>query len=469
MKKTVFILCLSNAFVSPLVMAEVNNSEVTEDTETQSNFRIGPRVASPESPAPVEGEKIFSKQGQWLFDNGISPHIGLTQLGLTNPGVGVDTNRSEALTMISAGADFDLDKMIGLNGGFIHFEELFVPWTYNLNYGNQVASVIAGKPAPFIPKKSHLTLFTYEQKLLDDKLSIEAGKSNAGNYIATPICNSGFSCVNSILQDSAGINPSPYANWSARIAYDVNPQLRVQGGWWKSNNAFPFTDGWERSAGKSTKYGGSLSNIYLADVAYKTTFKTEKYPVTLEAMGFYNDREQVNPLTAETSNAAKGFYIAGKKVFWRADKGMEDSPNPKALAVYGAFTHNMEKNATNGVASQLNSGIILNHPFQSRPFDSYGLNFIWAQLTNSEQRYLKQSYNGGDNYKPGRNESAITLDANFILNDSIVFSPFIMRTFNSNSWLSPTTSTQPKSGLALGAAFHIQLDTLLGLNPRPHP
>ncbi|MFX7297302.1 hypothetical protein ABTI66_11985, partial [Acinetobacter baumannii] len=105
----------------------------------------------------------------------------------------------------------------------------------------------------------------------------------------------------------------------------------------------------------------------------------------------------------------------------------------------------------------------------SRPYDSYSVSFIWDQLTKSEQRFLQQSYTGADSYKPGRNEYAIALDANFILSDSLVVSPFIMRTFNSSSWMNPTTSTNPKSGIALGVALHIQLDTLLGFNPHPHP
>ncbi|MFH4268464.1 hypothetical protein WAJ72_23030, partial [Acinetobacter baumannii] len=78
----------------------------------------------------------------------------------------------------------------------------------------------------------------------------------------------------------------------------------------RSNNAFPFTNGWEGDAGDS---GGTLSDVYLADVAYKTDFSMEKYPVTVEAMGFHNTREQVNPLTSATSNSANGVYLAGKK------------------------------------------------------------------------------------------------------------------------------------------------------------
>ncbi|MDO7410084.1 carbohydrate porin [Acinetobacter baumannii] len=488
MNKTLLMICMSGGVFNTVAWAndqplDIKSRHISNDyleaknTLNQrpgnepfnSNFPVGPRNANPESSSPVKGKKLFTDQGQWLTDHGILPRMGLTQLYFNNPSSGIDTNRSESLTMISVGADFELEKIIGLQGGYVHFEELFVPWTHNLSYGNQVGSLIAGKPNPYIPKKTHLTLFTYEQKLLDNKLSIEVGKNNLSNYMTVPICNTGFTCVNSILIESAGLNPPPYANWSARVAYDINPKLRVQAGWVKSNNAYPFTNGWERDEGKAREYGGSLSDVYVADVAYKTNFKMEKYPLTLEAFGFYNNRDQVNPLNAETSNAAKGIYLAGKKVFWRADGDQGSNSNPKALAAYSAVTRNFGENVTIGVGTQVNAGLILSHPFESRPFDSYSVSFIWDQLTKSEQRYLQQSYTGTDGFKPSRSEKAFALDANFILTDSIVFSPYIMRTFDDTTWMVPTSSAKPKSGIAFGAVFHIQLDTLLGLNPKSHP
>ena len=136
------------------------------------------------------------------------------------------------------------------------------------------------------------------------------------------------------------------------------------------------------------------------------------------------------------------------------------------MAAYANLTHTLDEDTTNGVGTQGNAGLILSAPFRSRPFDSYSVNVNWAQLTSREQRFLEEAHaaTGGGNYNPGRNEYAVSLDANFILTDSIVVSPFVLRTWGANSWLNPYTGVNPRDGYAAGLLFHVQFDEMLGLN-----
>ncbi|QKZ04468.1 carbohydrate porin [Pseudomonas eucalypticola] len=441
------------------------------------NQKIGPRVLNVENNVPASSGKLLEEQGKWLNDHGISPHLSMTEIYLRNPSAGLSTGNHEALTLFAIGSDFNLDKLVGIPGGTLHFEQLYVPWTSNLAYGTQVGDVIAGKPGPYIPRVSHLTLFTYEQKLLDDKLAIEVGKSNAGNYFALPLCNVPLGCVNAILQDTAGINPPPYANWGARIGYDLTPALRAQVGAWRSNNAYPFTNGWERSSGDS---GGTLSTVYLANLAYRTDYHMEAYPQTYEILGFHNNGEQTDPYytvngtskvqdstaAARTSKGVSGFYLGAKKTFWRQDGGKGNDVNPTALTAFASLTHTVGQDTANGVGTQGNAGLILSAPFRSRPFDSYSVNVNWAQLTTREQRFLEEAHEavGAGSYSPGRNEYGVSLDANFVLTDSIVVSPFVLRTWGASTWLNPYSTVSPRDGYAAGLLFHIQFDELLGLN-----
>ncbi|KAA8554247.1 carbohydrate porin [Pseudomonas marginalis] len=443
------------------------------------NEKVGPRVLNVEPNVPPKSGKLLEAQGKWLNDHGVSPHLSMTEIYLRNPSAGLYTGNHESLTIFAIGADFNLDKLIGLPGGTIHFEQLYVPWTSNLDYGRQVGDVIAGKPGPYIPNVSHLSLFTYEQKLLDDKLSIEAGKSNAGNYFALPLCNVPLGCVNAILQDTAGINPPPYANWGARVGYDFSPAVRAQVGAWRSNNAYPFTNGWERGVGES---GGTLSTVYLANLAYRTDYRMQAYPQTFEVLGFHNNGQQTDPYftvngtskvtdttaAADTRKGVTGFYLGAKKTVWRQDGGATQDLNPTAVAAYASLTHTLDEGTTNGVGTQGNAGLILSAPFRSRPFDSYSVNVNWAQLTSREQRFLEEAHaaSGGGSYRPGRNEYAVALDANFILTDSIVLSPFVLRTWGASSWLNPYTGVNPRDGYAAGLLLHVQFDEMLGLNSR---
>ena len=443
------------------------------------NQKVGPRVLNVEPAAPPATDKPLAEQGRWLKAHGISPHLSMTEIYLRNPSVGLSTGNHESLTIFAVGADFDLDRLVGLPGGNLHFEQLYVPWTSNLTYGGQVGDVLAGKPGPYIPRVSHLTLFTYEQKLLDDKLSVEVGKSNAGNYFALPLCNVPLGCVNAILQDTAGINPPPYANWSARIGYDFTPALRAQVGAWRSNNAYPFTNGWERDEGDS---GGTLSTLYLANLAYRSDYRMEAYPQTWEVLAFHNNGRQTDPYytvngtsrladgtaASATSKGVSGVYLGGKKTFWRQDGGKGQDPAPTAVAAFASITHTFDEDTSNGVATQANAGLILSAPFRNRPFDSYSLNFNWARLTSREQAFLEEAHAaaGGGDYRPGRDEFGVSLDANFILTESIVVSPFVLRTWGASSWLNPYTGIDPRDGYAAGLLFHVQFDELLGLNSR---
>ena len=430
---------------------------------------------------------IFIEQGRWLADHGIKPHLSYSQLYFTNPGVGVRTGTNEDVQIIAVGSDFDLDKLLGLKGSTIRFEYLFAPGVDHTEWGNDASSSLVGVPGPYLPQTSHLTLFTIEQKLLNDKLTVAAGKSNAGNFFARPLCNMPLTCVSASLQDIAGINPPPYSDWSVRFAYDLTPRHVLQAGWWRSNDAYPFTDGWEKNAGDS---GGEVSNVYLASVARRSNFIVERYPLSYEFMAFYNDATQYNPRWAEggvtraslipntyankqfakTSDGVGGFFAGVKKTIWRADNGQSKTPFPKAIAAYASMTHNFNDENTRGIETQGNSGLIFYSMFASRPLDSYSINFSWARLSDDMQASIIDHHiaNGGTKtYDVGQTETVLTADANFILRKGVILSPFVHYSWNSNKMLDLNNGIVPESGFAYGLSLHLQLDRILGLSAEP--
>jgi porin len=452
------------------------------DQHEVPNQKIGPRVWNVEPPIdPNHYRGPLATQGAWLQDHGIRPHLNMTHIRMGNPSAGLQTGEYTALNLFAVGAHIDMGRVLGWHGGTVHFEELFVPSPHNLSYGMQVGDALIGKPGPYIPKVSHLTLFTYEQKFLGDRLTIEGGRSNASHYFGLPLCNMPIACVNTILQDSAGFNPPLYANWSLRSAWDFSPQLHAQLGAWRSNNAYPFTNGWERRAGDS---GGQLSTVYLANLAYRSDYKFEAYPKSFEVLAFHHNQRQHNPYytvagtsrLADTDNPARthdgvsGYYIGGRKTFWRADGGSIPTPVPKALSAFASYSHVFQPDNQNGVANQANAGLILSAPWQRRPLDSHSLNMKWAQLTRDQQRLLKDAYvySGGEGeYRPGRESVSLSLDSNFVLSPAFIISSSLGRVWNSSSWLNPYTGKQPRDGYAYTLVLHVKLDQLLGLAAAP--
>ncbi len=414
--------------------------------------------ATPEPPeSPRQGP--LSGIGEKLNNWGFTPTLNLVQMYLANPSVGQQTGNHEALTFIAVGGDFDLQKIAGFPGATIHFQQLFVPFTSNLGWGTQVGDVLAGQPGPYVPKVSHLALFTWEQKAFHDKLDFEVGKSNPGLYFGAPVCNQGFGCQSAILQNSAGMNPPIYVNWGGRVRYSLTPEWSVQAGMWRSNPAFPFTNGWEWTDDAAD------SNVYLANVTYRTTYQTDPFPKSYELMFYYNTRTQTDPFTAGTHKGTSGMYFGGRQVIYRPDGGNSTAPDPTAVSLFATATASFDSHSTTGLAMTGSTGVILEAPLRSRPHDSISLSFNWATLTPHEQDYLKQENlaAGGTGYTVGRTQYGLKLDANIALTRSIILSPYVMRTWNTNTWGNASYAGTPKNGFVAGVLASIFFDKMLGL------
>jgi porin len=447
---------------APLQQASTDRPSVQQgipSTDQLGVSHIGDATPSP-SAGPRQGP--LAGIGQKLNDWGFTPSLNLVQMYLANPSVGQQTGNHEALTFIAVGGDFDMEKIAGFPGATIHFQQLFVPFTNNLAWGTQVGDVLAGQPGPYVPQVSHLGIFTWEQKAFHDKLDVEFGKTNAGAYFGAPVCNQGFGCQSAILQNSAGMNPPVYVNWGGRARYNITPAWSVQAGLFRSNPAYPFTNGWEWTDSVPD------SNVWLASTAYRTTYQTDAYPKSYELMLYYNTRTQTDPLTQESHKGTSGVYFGGRQVVWRADGGLAGAPDPTAVSLFATATGSFDAHSSYGLAMTGSAGVILEAPLRSRPHDSISLSLNWATLTPHEQEYLKQENlaAGGSGYTVGRTQYGLKLDANIALTRSIILSPYVMRTWNTNTWGNPTYAATPKNGIVAGIVASVFFDKMLGLTDR---
>lgn len=455
----------SSAPVSPAQSSDTSKrASIDRPTVEQgipSTDQLGVSHVGNVAPEPAESPRqgILSGLGTTLNNWGFTPVFNLVQMYLTNPSVGQQTGNHEALTFISVGGDFDLQKIAGFSGATIHFQQLFVPFTSNLAWGSQAGDVLAGQPGPYVPKVSHLALFTWEQKVFNDKLDVEVGRSNPDLYFAAPVCNQGFGCQSAILQDNAGMNPPIYVNWGARVRYNLSPAWSVQAGVWRSDPAFPFTNGWEWTNSVPD------SNTWLANIVYRTTYQTDPYPKSYELLFYHSTATQTDPSTSATHNGTSGMYFGGRQVVYRPDGGQSSVGDPSALSVFGSLTTSFDSHASTGLAMTGITGLILEAPFRSRPHDSYSLSLNWATLTSSEQQYLQQQNlaAGGAGYTVGRTQLGLKLDANIAVTRSIILSPYVMRTWNTNTWGNPAFAGTPKNGYVAGILASIFFDKMLGL------
>jgi len=425
----------------------------------------------------------LSKQGKMLHDWGLTPTLNMVEIVVGNPSSGYTTGKHEAVSIFTAGLDADLQKLVGFNGAFIHSQYLFVPPPYHNGdtWGTFSTDAILGNVGPYIPAVSHLTMLTWEQKLFNDKLDIEVGESNPQNYFAKPLCNQGFLCQTNSLQNGVGFAPPPYANYMARIAYSFTSEITAQGGFWRSNSAYPFTSGYQGWGGTVWDSSGNKivdpnSNLLLGNIVYQTKYETDPYPKYYEAMFYYNDAVQAGNTNSTgyaitgvpNHKGTTGMYFGAKQTIWRPDGGILGVSHPMAISAYGSLYASFDQHSTTGIEKLLQAGLVLEAPFVSRPLDSYSLSFTWNQLTQSEQAYLLSATSVPGSYTVGRNEFAVKADANFFIAGGVIAQPYVLYTFNTNDYqyvmhggLAPAGN--PKNGVGAGIVVVVLLDRLLGL------
>lgn len=446
-------------------MAAVAQTSPADPSRSSADTPDVVRTARDQASSRDAAHPIFWKAGQALQNLGITPSLVLTQMYLQNPSAGQQTGNHEALTFVAVGADFDLKKLVGIPGATIHFQQLLVPFVVNTSYGTQVGDSIAGQPSPYVAQKAHLTLFTWEQKFLDGRATVEFGKSNAGNYFAVPVCELPYGCLSPILQDSGQINPIIYSNWGARAAYTITNEITAQVGWWKSDSDYPDSNGWNWST------SSPQSNTYLANLTYKTDPMQDRYAKSYEALYYYNtashtDSKSPGPVLPGPYKGTSGLYIGGKQVVWHPDGEIPGTPGAFSLSVFGNLSTSFDQHNAAGLSNTAMLGLMARGLLKSRPYDSVSVRVTYTRMTDAEQTFLRGTNLalGGNGYNVSRNEYALQLDANILVTPSVILSPYIQRTFNTNSWLMPYYGGKPRNGVAYGVLMTFLFDKMLGLS-----
>ena len=174
---------------------------------------------------------LFPALGNTLLNDGIDFHGVLLDHFLANPSAGNLPGYTSNLGVFRPSADFDLGKIAGLSGATIH-----TSITYFFTKDNE-PGIIAdtggaadGYQTTPILSTTILTRLTYEQRLLDDKLDLEVGRSNVHQYFFIPNSLDFFSYDSPVLYVDADFNSIPYGVYMGKATYHFTPFWYVQGG-----------------------------------------------------------------------------------------------------------------------------------------------------------------------------------------------------------------------------------------------
>src|ERR1700761_6771054 len=292
-----------------------------------------------------------------------------------NPSGGVhqgSTNVGQA----QIGADFDLDRIAGIPGASVHVTE-YHDYGSSLSL-NDIGNGVRGQEIYKNPYNIfHFGLFTYEQKLLDDRIDIAVGRTATSAYFGhlDLACRfmSGTNCgIPALINSEAGFSLLPSATWGGKVSYQITPNLYAMVGAFEVNASVQDTDGFNWSISKAT--GVTVP----VEFGYGTTFKTDAYPFDIKLGGYYSDGGHTDPYfntagrslgtfggTAANVGERTGAYLLGDKTVWHSRS------SDSYVTLLAGYSKPFDTSEV--YTDQVFAGAVWSGPLADRPKDSIGL------------------------------------------------------------------------------------------------
>ncbi|MEE7459348.1 porin [Methylobacterium radiotolerans] len=191
----------------------------------QTQPRTDPRIA--EKPADPVRVGPLAPWATDMAERGLTFDINIYDFYQANPSAGLRTGEQSNSAYFVLSMTADMQRIANISGGTIKFTQTFFGLVRNLNMAADIGDTTLGYQPPFNPNNNRLSLLTYQQKLLDDRLVIEFGRTHPDRYYGLPPCNSINSCFQDLFYINAGFTSPLYAVWGANAAYQL---WRADGG-----------------------------------------------------------------------------------------------------------------------------------------------------------------------------------------------------------------------------------------------
>ena len=442
------------------------------DTPGQgSTFQSGEEA---QSAPPLTG--LFPSFGKALLDRGIDFHGAFNDRFLANPSQGNLRGYGYNLGSFRPAADFDLQKLIGLPGASVHFSETWFAFKSNIRPGTgnagflfQTGTALNAGYTPPPTEASTLTLLTYEQKLLNDKLSLEFGRTSVHQYFFLPNSIDPFSYDSTVLNVDADFNSITYSQWGGRANYHFTPAWYVQVG--------AFQDDYRNGVNHDYRLGTSLSSgaQILAEVGYRTEFSTAAYPANLEAGFEWNTRTGLSNIKGTGATAVAGrtaavypgggvIFVQGLQTVWRGPSQV--GAPPKNISVFGYVNPSVDKPQPFDLDALV--GVNFTGFIPGRPRDVAAFQVKYQRLSAVEANYETATSKRAGQKSGSQDRDAVQ----FEILDKIVVTPWLSVTgtaqyiHNPDNYENPRQK-RPHDGWAVGTFATVAFGPLLGTSQKP--
>jgi len=356
---------------------------------------------APDAPTPKDWWHQPGMTGDWgglrtkLVDKGVDifSNYQVQTADIVNGGVkrGTETNNQ-----IILGANFDMHKLMGIDGGTFTFA---VSDRYGAN-----ASTLAGVRVTINSnygegENFRLANMSFKQSLLKGRLSYQIGYFPAAaefdySPILCSLLNQGF-CghPNSLAADSSGFQNPPGAQLGARVTGFFLPDVYIKLAVFDVNPT-RFTD---PDQGFRLDTRGSTGTIYLSELGWNASLGPYRLPGHYKIGGYYDTSsapDVVNP-KIQHEGRYSGWLAVDQMVY---HVGADAS---RGLVLFGNLT---QANRDSSQIQSYNSlGFVFLGPLASRPDDVLSLG--WAKSNLNRRKLNAQiskkptfGYNGAEKY-----------------------------------------------------------------------
>ncbi len=435
---------------------------------TTGSYTI-PGVPLPVSSAPPIG--LFPELGTTLLNQGIDLHGVAFDHFLANPTAGVAPGQINNLGVLALEADLDLGKLVDLRGGNIHIQ-------YNL-YGlkNDIPQIITdtggyltGTQTTPSSVSNSLSVFTYEQKLLDDRLSIEAGRTNVYHYFFLPNSLDPFTYFSSAIQVGGDFPTTPWPVWGGHATYHWTPKWYAQLG--------SFEDNFLRAVRNPNDFGivGNTGAQVVGEIGYRSEFSNAAYPSNMELGALWDARTSSTNVKGsalqytgrnEATDYSSGgvLFFQGLQTLWR---GASRRLGPPAnIGVYGAVDATVDKPQPIDMDSL--AGVNFTGFIPGRPFDALEIQVHYQRLSAIEANYETRLHNifAGPGSSQPRDGFSFEVNGNIQLTPWFSLRPIVEQFTNPDSLFDPAQRRRPSDGFITAVFATISLGHLFGTSPKP--
>ena len=429
-------------------------------------------IPLPTSAPPRVG--LFPDFGKSLLGRGIDFHGITFDHFVANPSAGIKTGELNNLGVLAPAVDIDLQKLTGLiPGGNIHAQATFFGLKGDIpTITAKTGGFLTGFQTTPAVMTHVVSVLTYEQKMFNDKLSVELGRTNPYRFFFLPNAIDFFNGYSSVVQATGDFNSNPYPNWGGRVTYHFTPEWYVQGG--------SFVTNFHNALFNGDNFGvaGNSGFSVIGELGYRSEFNNAAYPANFEAGFLFDERHgsrtnlkgtgiPANRFTTTTNYGNGGaLFLQGLKVLYRGERGAYGPP--KNISVYGSINQSVDQPQP----FQFDTLIGMNFTgfVAGRPLDALGLQAHLSRLSNTEAKqetaYVRRFEGPGSTATQQRNGFAFEAVYAAQVTPYMVVRPFVQYFVNPDTYYNRGPHPFARDGFAAGVFATVPLGRLLGTSEK---